>query len=104
MYGEVNESASDVCHDQSEPQSRNFREKKITNHATDECRRFNRGDPSKRGCAAKSCADQKTAERETFRNLVDAQSSEQRPLCSTAGRCFALDSQSQTVCRTMNCQ
>src|SRR2546429_656070 len=44
------------------------------------------------------------SERETFGNLVDAQSREQRPLCRTGRRDFALDSQSQTVGHTVNCQ
>ena len=54
--------------------------------------------------AFQSCADQKAAERETLGNFVDAQSREQRPLCRTARRCFALDSQSQTVGHAMNCE
>ena len=51
-----------------------------------------------------SCADQKAAERETFGNLVDAQSREQRPLCRTGRRRLALDSQNQTVSRAMDCK
>ena|SRR6185503_12360484 len=104
VCGQINKSAADVRHNQPEPQGGDVCEEVITNHTTDERRRFNRGDPPERRYAAESCPDQKAAERETFGNLVDAQSKEQRPLCSTGRGRFALDSQSQTVCRAMNRQ
>ena len=81
-----------------------FVQEEITDDTTEERCGFDRCHPSNRGHALQSCADQKAAERETFGNLVDAQSREQRPLCRTGRRRFALDSQSQTVSRAMNCQ
>ena len=50
------------------------------------------------------CNAQPRGERETLGHLVDAQRSEQRPPCRTRRRDFALNSQSQTIRRTMNCQ
>src|SRR4029077_4426553 len=85
-------------------QDGDVRQEETTNDTTEERCGFDRCHPSNRGPAFQSCADQKAAEREALRNFVDAQSREQRPLCSTGRRCFALDCQSQTVGRTVNCQ
>src|SRR6476661_855358 len=51
-----------------------------------------------------SSADQKTAQRKAFGDLVNAKGGEQRPSCSIHSGSFVLNSQSQSVCRAMNRQ
>src|SRR6266478_6484202 len=97
MRCQVYEPAADVCHNQPMPKSGNLRQKKNTDHSAEECRCLHCGYPAKRGAAAQTSADQKTAKREAFRNLVNAESREQRPFRRVRRERLALNSQGKTI-------
>src|SRR5256885_8932240 len=102
--GKIEKSTAHMGHNQTEPKSGNLRQKKNTDHSAEECRCLHCGYPAKRGAAAQTSADQKTAKREAFRNLVNAESREQRPFRRIRRERLALNSQGKTIGGTVNCQ
>src|SRR5205807_5100594 len=106
VRGQIEKSAADMRHDQAEPKSRNIRQKKIADDTAQERGGLNCANPAERGAAMQSSTYQKAAEREPFRNLVNAQSGEQRPFrrVHRSPAVAGLNSQSQTVGRAVNCQ
>src|SRR5437867_5899539 len=93
VRGQIDKSATNLRHDQTEPKRRNVRQKKIADQSAEERSRFHSSYPAERGCALESGADQKAAERKAFGNLVNAKSGKQRPFCGGYRRNFALNSQ-----------
>src|SRR6266542_1125624 len=81
MRGQIKKSAANIRHDQAKPKSRDFRQPQHTDHAADERSCFYGCHPTEGSRAPKSRTDQKTTKRETFRNLVDTESREERPFC-----------------------
>src|SRR4029077_19557462 len=51
VRSQIDESAANLRHDQAEPEHRNVRQKKISDHSAKKCGRFNRGYPAERGTA-----------------------------------------------------
>src|SRR6266496_6594908 len=73
VRGQIEKSAADMRHDQAKPKSRDFPQPQHADRAAEERSCFYSCHPTKRSRASQSRADQKTAERETFGNLVDAE-------------------------------
>ena len=74
VRGQIQKSAADVRHDQPKPKERSVGEEEKSDRAAEESGRFHSRYPGKRGRASKPSANQETAQGETFRNLVNAQS------------------------------
>ncbi len=104
VRGQIEKSAAYVCHNQGEPKRRSFPQKEKTDYSAKERSGFDCGNPTERDPALQSSADQKAAQREAFRNFVDAESAEKRPFFSVRRGNFRSNSQSQTVGRAVNCQ
>src|SRR5207244_8022735 len=94
---QIKKAAANVSNNQTEPRSRNLRQKENTDHAAEERRCFHCGYPAERRRTLQSSADQKTAQCEAFRNFVNAQSREKRPGCRFGRGHLGFNSQSQTI-------
>src|SRR5436853_863280 len=104
MRGQIEKSAADVGHEQTEPKRRFARQEEKSNYPAEEGGGFHGGDPTKRPPSLHSGADQKAPERKAFWNFVNTESGKERPLTGRGRLRFLSDSKRQSIGRAVDCQ